>query len=96
MCVKLQFYVRKRRAHGSRTSSAIPERERLQGFSHFRSAGLEMHLIWVSLLIVVSPESCGIYLNLFFIGHVPCLYRHWDKPSKYRLCSCNDGIKPGY
>ena len=54
-----------------RTSSAFPKRGQLQGFSHFRSAGLEMHLLWVSLFIVVSPESCGIDLNVFFIGHVP-------------------------
>ena len=53
-----------------------------------------MHLLWVSLFIVVSPECCGTDLNVFFIGHVPCLYR--DKLSKYRLCSCNDGIMPGY
>ena len=96
MCVNLQFYVRKRQAHGSRTSSAFPKRGRLRGFSHFRSAGLETHLLWVSLFIVVLPESCGIYLNVFVIGHVTGLYQHWDKPSKYRLYSCNDGIMPGY
>ena len=57
-----------------------------------------MHLLWVSLFIVVSPESCGIYLNVpvSVIGHVTGLYQHWDKPSKYRLYSCNDGIMPGY
>ena len=55
-----------------------------------------MYLLWVSLVIVVSPESCGIYLNVFVIGHVAGLYQHWDKPSKYRLYSCNDGIMPGY
>ena len=79
-----------------RTSSAFQKIGRLHGFSHFRSAGLEMHLLWVSLFIVVSPESCGIYLNVFVIGHVTGLYQHWDKLSKYRLCSCNDGIMPGY
>ena len=65
-----------------RTSSAFQKIGRLHGFSDFRSAGLEMHLLWVFLFIVVSPESCGIYLNVFFIGHVPCLYR--DKLSKYK------------
>ena len=79
MCVNLQFHVRKRRAHGLRTSSAFPKRGRLRGFGHFRSAGLEMHLLRVSLLIVGSPESCGIYLNVFVIGHVAGLYQHWDK-----------------
>ena len=54
-----------------RTSSAFQKIGRLHGFSHFRSAGLEMHLLWVSLFIVVSPESCGIYLNVFSLGMYP-------------------------